>query len=103
MAKDIPAPPAAQVEVDVARALAEDIGSGDVTASLLPDTADIAYLLCKEAAVVCGQPWFDACHRPLDPDVRSDGRVAEAHRVEAGPVPDTPAGRSPPPGTPARP
>ena len=48
-------PPVEQVEADVARALVEDIGSGDVTASLLPDTADVAYLLCKEDAVVCGR------------------------------------------------
>lgn len=87
-------PPAAQVEADVARALAEDIGSGDVTAALLPDTADIAYLLCKEDAVVCGRPWFDACHRALDPAVRIDWRVAEGDRVAAGTVLATLAGRS---------
>src|SRR3546814_16953959 len=52
-----------QVSVDVARALAEDLGSGDVTAALLPDIAASAYLLSKEDAVVCGRPWFDACHR----------------------------------------
>ena len=34
-----------------------------------PTSRDIAYLLCKEDAVVCGRPWFDACHRALDPDV----------------------------------
>ena len=94
MAMNLQAPPAAQVEADVARALAEDIGSGDVTASLLPDTADIAYLLCKEPAVVCGRPWFDACHRALDPDVRIEWRVAEGDRVEAGTVLATLAGRS---------
>jgi nicotinate-nucleotide pyrophosphorylase (carboxylating) len=83
-----------QVESDVARALVEDIGSGDVTASLLPDTADIAYLLCKEDAVVCGRPWFDACHRALDPGVRIDWRVAEGDRVAAGTVLATLEGRS---------
>ena len=88
------APPPAQVEADVARALAEDIGSGDVTASLLPDSDDIAYLLCKEPAVVCGRPWFDACHRALDPDVRIEWRVAEGDRVDAGTVLATLAGRS---------
>ena len=62
-------PPAAAVEADVARALAEDIGDGDVTAALLPDRPETAWLLCKEDAVVCGRPWFDACHRALDPDV----------------------------------
>lgn len=88
------APPADQVDSDVARALAEDIGSGDVTAALLPDAEDIAYLLCKEDAVVCGRPWFDACHRALDPAVRIDWRVAEGDRVAAGTVLATLAGRS---------
>jgi nicotinate-nucleotide pyrophosphorylase (carboxylating) len=89
-------PPLEQVEADVARALVEDIGSGDVTASLLPDTDDVAYLLCKEDAVVCGRPWFDACHRALDPGVRIDWRVAEGDRVAAGTVLATLAGRSRP-------
>ncbi|MFC3816493.1 carboxylating nicotinate-nucleotide diphosphorylase [Lysobacter sp. GCM10012299] len=79
-------PPAEVIAADVARALAEDLGSGDVTASLLPDTADSAYLLCKEDAVVCGRPWFDACHRALDPDVRIDWRVTEGDRVGKGTV-----------------
>lgn len=79
-------PPTEAIEADVARALAEDLGSGDVTASLLPDAPDIAYLLCKEDAVVCGRPWFDTCHRALDPDVRIDWRVAEGDRVGKGMV-----------------
>jgi len=74
------------VAADVARALAEDIGNGDVTASLLPDAPDSAYLLCKEDCVVAGRPWFDACQRALDPDVRIDWRVAEGDRVAAGTV-----------------
>ena len=78
--REIAAPPA-DVEADVARALAEDLGGGDVTAALLPDAPDIAYLLCKEDAVVCGRPWFDACHRALDPDVRIEWRVTEGDRV----------------------
>lgn len=89
------APPAdAIVETDVARALAEDLGSGDVTAQLLPDNADVAYLLCKEDAVVCGRPWFDACHRALDPAVRIDWRVAEGDRIAAGTVLATLRGRT---------
>jgi nicotinate-nucleotide pyrophosphorylase (carboxylating) len=87
------APPLQAVADDVARALAEDLGPGDATASLLPDTADVAYLLCKEDAVVCGRPWFDACHRALDPDVRIDWRVAEGERVPAGTVLATLQGR----------
>ena len=88
------APPQEQIDADVARALAEDIGSGDVTAALLPDAADIAYLLCKQDAVIAGRPWFDATHRALDPQVRIDWRVLEGDRVSAGTVLATLSGRS---------
>lgn len=87
-------PPAEAIAEDVRRALAEDVGAGDVTAALLPDTADIAYLLCKEEAVIAGRPWFDACHRALDPDVRIEWRVQEGDRVPAGTVLATLAGRA---------
>ena len=88
-------PPAASlVEADVAAALAEDIGSGDVTAQLLPDEADSAYLLCKQDCVVAGRPWFDACHRALDPAVRIDWRCAEGDRATQGTVLATLQGRS---------
>lgn len=87
-------PPDDVVAADVARALAEDLGSGDVTAALLPDTDDAAYLLCKEDAVVCGRPWFDACHRALDPRVRIEWRVDEGDRVGANTVLATLHGRS---------
>lgn len=90
----VPAPPAAVVAANVAAALAEDLGTGDVTAALLPDGPDIAYLLCKEDAVICGRPWFDGCHRALDPDVRIDWRVSEGDRVAKGTVVATLAGRS---------
>ncbi|NUS38975.1 MAG: carboxylating nicotinate-nucleotide diphosphorylase [Lysobacter sp.] len=91
---DFSPPPAQVVADDVARALAEDLGDGDVTAQLLPDGDDVAYLLCKEDAVVCGRPWFDACHRALDPGVRIGWRVAEGDRVAAGTVLATLAGRT---------
>ena len=67
-------------------ALAEDLGRGDVTAALLPDVPERAYLLCKEDAVIAGRPWFDACHRALDPDVAIDWSVGEGERVAAGTV-----------------
>ena len=85
-ARRVPPPAADVVETDVRRALAEDLGSGDVTAALLPDTGESAHLLCKEDAVVCGRPWFDACHRALDPRVVIDWRVGEGDRVAAGTV-----------------
>lgn len=86
MSRSVAPPPAEAVEADVARALAEDLGTGDVTAALLADHPDTAYLLCKEPAVVCGRPWFDACHRALDPQVRIDWHVHEGDRVAPGTV-----------------
>ena len=94
MIGDLLPPPAEVVAQDVARALAEDLGTGDVTAALLPDIADIAYLLCKEDTVVSGRPWFDACHRSLDPEVLIDWRVAEGDRVSSGTVLATLSGRA---------
>ena len=90
-----PAPPPAQVvDADVASALAEDIGPGDVTAQLLPDAPDSAYLLCKQDCVVAGRPWFDACHRALDANVRIDWRCGEGDRVAKGTVLATLQGRN---------
>ena len=82
------------VQSDVTLALAEDIGTGDVTAALLPDTEECAYLLCKQEAVIAGRPWFDACHLALDPHVRIDWRVNEGQTVGAGTVLATLRGRS---------
>ena len=80
------APDPSLVLADVRRTLAEDLGTGDVTAALLPDVPERAYLLCKEDAVIAGRPWFDACHRALDPDVAIDWSVGEGERVAAGTV-----------------
>jgi nicotinate-nucleotide pyrophosphorylase (carboxylating) len=79
-------PPPDLVQADVARALAEDIGDGDVTASLLADEPARGYVLAKEAAVVAGRPWFDACFRALDENVRLHWRVAEGDAIAAGTV-----------------
>ena len=77
------APDPSLVLADVRRALAEDLGTGDVTAALLPDVPERAYLLCKEDAVIAGRPWFDACHRALDPDVAIDWTQGPAAAFKA--------------------
>ena len=87
-------PPAAVVDADVAAALAEDIGSGDATALLLDDAPDSAYLLCKEDCVLAGRPWFEACHRALDPGVAFDWRFDEGDRIPKGQVVATLRGRN---------
>ena len=90
----IAAPADGVIAADVAAALAEDIGPGDATASLLDDAPDRAYLLCKEDCVVAGRPWFDAVHRALDPDVRIDWRCNEGDRIAKGTVIATLQGRN---------
>ena len=51
---------AAQVASDVQRALAEDVGSGDLTAELVPaERQATATIICRESAVICGRPWVD--------------------------------------------
>jgi nicotinate-nucleotide pyrophosphorylase (carboxylating) len=87
-------PPAADIAADVARALAEDIGPGDATADLLPDTPAQAYVVAKAPGVIAGGPWFDACFRSLDADVDIRWRVAEGDPVATGTVLVTLAGRA---------
>ncbi|MBS0194475.1 MAG: carboxylating nicotinate-nucleotide diphosphorylase [Proteobacteria bacterium] len=86
MKEPLVAPDSARVRADVERALAEDIGSGDVTADLLPDAPAQAWVVCKQAAVIAGRPWFDATFHALDGDARIDWRVAEGERVGVGTV-----------------
>ncbi|MCW8873803.1 MAG: carboxylating nicotinate-nucleotide diphosphorylase [Xanthomonadales bacterium] len=74
-------PPREVVADDVARALREDVGDGDRTANLIPaDTELDTRVISREAAVLCGRPWFEETFRQLDPAVRlhwqaSDGEL----------------------------
>lgn len=87
-------PPAGVVAEDVARALAEDIGPGDATAALLPDEPAHAFVLAKEAGVIAGRPWFDACFLALDPQVRITWHVQEGEIVAPGSLVVELAGRT---------
>ena len=76
-----------QVLSDAARALEEDVGSGDLTARLIPATRTArARVVCREAAVIAGGPWFDACFRTLDLGCVIDWQVNEGDTVAAGSV-----------------
>ena len=58
------------IDTTVKRALAEDIGSGDITADILPDTSiSTAHVICRESAVLCGTAWFDNTFQQLDAQV----------------------------------
>lgn len=76
---------ALQVEHDVAAALAEDVGSGDVTAALTPGSSAVrAQVVARQEAVLCGHSWFDACFRKLDPAIAISWYVAEGAGVSRG-------------------
>ncbi len=58
------------IQRDVKNVLDEDVGSGDLTASLVPQEKQIlARVICREQAVVCGIAWFNEVFAQLDPDV----------------------------------
>jgi nicotinate-nucleotide pyrophosphorylase (carboxylating) len=77
----------AVAQADVARALAEDLGAGDLTAALVPATARVrARVLAREAAVLCGSPWVEAAVHALDPHARVHWPVREGQPCVAGQV-----------------
>jgi nicotinate-nucleotide pyrophosphorylase (carboxylating) len=76
-----------KVLTDVARALEEDVGSGDLTALLIPATKTArARVITREPAVIAGRPWFDACFQSLDLGCVIDWKVNEGDAVAAGDV-----------------
>jgi len=80
-------PPDDVIARQVAIALAEDIGNGDLTASLVPDSRTaIASVVSREHAVLCGSAWFEACFRQLDPSVQISWQAAEGARVRPGQI-----------------
>ena len=63
-------------------ALAEDVGSGDVTASLVaPEAAVNAAVLCREQAVLCGTAWFDEVFRQLHTDIQVLWRAGDGDEI----------------------
>ncbi len=75
------------VRADVARALQEDVGAGDLTAALIDPARRVrARVLAREEAVICGAPWAEAALRALDPGVRLTWHVAEGQRCTADQV-----------------
>ena len=75
---------ASEIERCVAQALAEDVGSGDVTAALVPaDSLARARVIAREEAVLCGARWFEEVFRRLDSRVRVEWSLREGERAAA--------------------
>lgn len=72
---------------DVARALAEDVGAGDLTAALVDAGRPArARILARETAVICGRPWVEAAVLACDPSARLIWHVQEGERCAADQV-----------------
>lgn len=76
---------ATEITRNVAAALAEDIGSGDLTALLTPAGHPArGIVVSREEAVLCGAEWFDACFRSLDAGARIRWHARDGARIGAG-------------------
>lgn len=78
---------AEDITKSVSTALAEDIGSGDITAQLIPaeQTAE-ANIITRENCIFCGKAWVEEVFRQLDPQVQiiwhiEDGQTAAANSI----------------------
>lgn len=54
------------IEDSVRIAIAEDLGTGDITAALCPNEITTARVICRENAILCGQDWFNETFRQID-------------------------------------
>jgi nicotinate-nucleotide pyrophosphorylase (carboxylating) len=72
------------VNQSVASALSEDVGSGDLTAQLIPaDRVARASVITREDAVLCGTAWFDEVFRQIDARIRVTWSARDGERVRA--------------------
>ena len=72
------------LESNVRSALKEDIGDGDISASLIhPDERATAQVICRETAVICGQPWVNEVFKQIDPSIEIDWEVSEGNPCQS--------------------
>jgi nicotinate-nucleotide pyrophosphorylase (carboxylating) len=75
----------ADLDATVARALAEDIGSGDLSAALIDREQPLrAHIISREAGVLCGSPYVDAVFARLAPGLRVEWQLQEGDTIAPG-------------------
>lgn len=75
----------AHIRASVDAALAEDVGSGDVTAALIDAGArSRATVICREDAILCGRLWFDRVFAALDENLRVEWQADDGDRLAPG-------------------
>jgi nicotinate-nucleotide pyrophosphorylase (carboxylating) len=73
------------IEEDVRRALAEDVGSGDITAGLIPaERQASATILTREKAILCGSAWANEVFRQVDPKIRVQWHAGDGEELSPG-------------------
>ncbi|HCY61638.1 MAG TPA: carboxylating nicotinate-nucleotide diphosphorylase [Oxalobacteraceae bacterium] len=78
---------AAAFETNIDTAVAEDVGTGDVTGKLVPEQEWVkANVVVREAAVLCGAPWFEGVMKELDARISIDWKYAEGAMMAADSV-----------------
>ncbi|GHT82379.1 nicotinate-nucleotide diphosphorylase (carboxylating) [Betaproteobacteria bacterium] len=80
-----PDPLRIEIQRNIATALLEDVGSGDLTAQLIPaDATATATVISREAAIICGTAWFDAAFAAIEDAARVDWQVRDGDAVMPG-------------------
>ena len=76
-------PPQQVVADDVRRALQEDLGAGDCTASLIPEKNSLqTRIICRDHAVLCGRPWVEQTFRQLDDGITISWQVKDGDQMQ---------------------
>ncbi len=74
-----------EINDNVKRALAEDMGTGDLTAALIPRDKELsALVISRENAVLCGMQWFETCFLALAPQTTIDWLAQDGNYIQAG-------------------
>lgn len=71
----------------VQNALAEDIGTGDITAALIPENKQSrAQVICREKAILCGTPWFEEVFHQIDDNIHIEWQANDGDDIQADQV-----------------
>jgi nicotinate-nucleotide pyrophosphorylase (carboxylating) len=75
--------PQSEIEDNVAAALREDIGTGDLTAELIPeDSIALASVITREHCVLCGMDWFEEVFRQIDEEIFIEWNVDDGDSID---------------------
>jgi nicotinate-nucleotide pyrophosphorylase (carboxylating) len=71
-----------EIRESVSRALLEDVGSGDVSAQIIPENVHSrAIVISRDIAIICGTQWFDEVFKQLDPEVTVNWHIKDGDKV----------------------